>query len=395
MNFPIPPNIIAVLDVLEAAGHEAYVVGGSVRDLCRGVTPHDYDVTTSALPEETKACFFGCRVIETGIKHGTVTVISDGDPVEITTYRTDGEYKDNRHPESVSFTDKLSADLSRRDFTVNAMAYSPKRGLYDLFGGAEHINERIISCVGEPDRRFGEDGLRILRALRFASCLDFTVEEKTAESVHKNVHLLKNISAERIYSELCRLVTGAGAERILSEYEDVITYVMPSAKADYARAVRELGRADADLYLRLSLLLRTPEGAEDLCRLKADGNAIRSVKAITALADTTIDTKTDVRRLRRRHSTEIIRTAILLKLHTDRISADESERLISLLAQTENDCVTPAALAVSGEDVMALGVPRGKAVGEMLEYLLELVITDTAKNEREALLAYVLQRVQA
>ncbi len=387
MNFPIPPNIITVLDTLEAAGYEAYVVGGSVRDLCRGVTPHDYDVTTSALPEQTMACFFGYRVIETGIKHGTVTVISDGDPVEITTYRTDGEYKDNRHPESVSFTGALSADLSRRDFTVNAMAYSPRRGLYDLYGGAEHIKERVISCVGEPDRRFGEDGLRILRALRFASCLDFTVEEKTAESIHRNVELLKNISAERIYSELCRLVMGAGAERILSEYEDVITYVMPSAKADYARAVRELGGADSELYLRLSLLLRTPEGAKDLCKLKSDGNAQRSVEAITALAATEIDTKVDVRRLRRRYGTDIIRTAILMKRSTDRIGIDESERLLSLLAETENDCVAPAALAIGGEDVMALGVPRGKAVGEMLEYLLELVITDEIPNEREALLA--------
>lgn len=386
MRFNIPQNITRVLDMLEDAGYEAYVVGGCVRDLCRGVTPHDYDVTTSALPEETMACFADFRVIETGIKHGTVTVISEGAPVEITTYRTDGEYKDNRHPESVSFTGNLALDLSRRDFTVNAMAYSPRRGLYDLYGGEEHIEKRIISCVGDPDRRFGEDGLRILRALRFASTLDFEIAEETAESVHRNRDLLKNISAERIFSELSKLLLGRGAERILAEYGDVIALITPSAEREYADKVSVIGAVDADLYLRLSVLLRDDEREGDLRRLKSDGNTLRTVKAIKELYRREFTDKVSIRRHRRLYAADIIEKAVKMKYFSGNIDGEERNRLLSLLRDTENDCVTPAALKVTGADVKAMGVPEGKGVGEMLEYLLELVITDVAKNDKDELL---------
>ncbi len=389
-DFLLPDNIIKVLTVLEENGYEAYVVGGSVRDMCRGVTPHDYDVTTSALPDETKACFDGWRVIETGIKHGTVTVVSDGDPVEITTYRTDGEYRDNRHPVSVSFTPMLTLDLSRRDFTVNAMAYSPTRGLVDEFGGQNDLNLRMIKCVGEPDRRFGEDGLRILRALRFASCLDFEIEPKTAESILKNKHLLENISAERICAEIFRLVTGAGAERILREYEPVMRLILPSAfEGDYEASVSALGKSKADLILRLSLLLRTPDGICDLVRLKSDGATQRAVRAVTSLAESGLTDKLSLRRALRRNSAENVARAIEMLCFTGKIDSNERERLLKLLKATENDCVTPAMLAVSGEDIISSGVDEGKAVGEMLEKLLELVITDTIPNEKNALLTEI------
>lgn len=387
-EFQIPENIIKVLEILEKNGHEAFVVGGCVRDMCRGVAPHDYDVTTSALPEETKASFDGFRVIETGIRHGTVTVISDGAPVEITTYRTDGEYRDNRHPVSVSFTPELTLDLSRRDFTVNAMAFSPARGLVDVFGGRDDLDTHVIRCVGEPDRRFGEDGLRILRALRFASCLDFDIADETSESIIKNKHLLENISAERVCAELFRLVTGKGAERILRAYEPVMRLIIPSAFADdYTAAVTALGASEPDLILRLSLLLGSPDGVRDLERLKSDGATQRAVRAVTSLARVTFTDRTSLRRVLRRNDAGLVEKAVLMQYITGRIDQTEKNRLLSLLDETKTDCVTPAMLAVGGGDVMAMGVAEGKAVGEALEKLLELVITDALPNERDALLA--------
>lgn len=178
-------NVDTAINLLQSAGFEAYAVGGCVRDSLLGKTPNDWDITTSAKPEDMKSVFADFHCIDTGIKHGTVTVVIDGEPLEITTFRLDGEYEDNRHPKSVTFTSDLGADLGRRDFTVNAMAYSKMTGTVDLFGGQNDLKNKIIRCVGDPDRRFNEDALRILRALRFASALDFEIEEKTAQSLLK------------------------------------------------------------------------------------------------------------------------------------------------------------------------------------------------------------------
>lgn len=386
-NFKIPENIIKVIDILEKNGYEAFVVGGCVRDMCRGKVPNDYDVTTSALPEETKECFNGYRVIETGIKHGTVTVISDGDPVEITTYRTDGEYEDNRHPKEVKFTSMLELDLSRRDFTVNAMAYSPVRGLIDIFGGEDDIKNNIIRCVGDPDTRFGEDGLRILRALRFASALDFKIDMATSDSILKNYGLLKNISAERIFSELSKLLLGNGAERVLSEYESVIKFVLPSAGAgDYETAVRRTASCGRDLQLRYAVLLGDVDGADDVKKLKADGETVKTVKNITLLLDEKITDKVSVRRLRRKYSADLLKRASEARLRTEKITDGEYEAELKLISETANDCVTPKELDVTGDDIVSLGIPRGREVGEMLEYLLELVVTEKCENEKEKLL---------
>ncbi len=392
-TFPIPDNIIKVLDVLEAAGYEAYIVGGSVRDMCRGVAPHDYDVTTSALPEETKTCFDGWRVIETGIKHGTVTVISDGDPVEITTYRTDGEYADNRHPVSVSFTPSLTEDLARRDFTVNAMAYSPSRGLVDVFGGVGDIGARVIRCVGEPDLRFGEDGLRILRALRFASCLDYGIDEKTSDSINKNTHLLENISAERIYAETCKLILGDGAVRIMSEYADVIMSVLPSLTCEsYPHAVEKLGKCEPDLILRLAVLVGSPEAAgEDMLRLKSDGKTRRSVMSVAEMAKGMFTDRTSLRRALRRNQVCDVKRAIKMQSVTGKIDEIERDRLLALLEDVKNDCVSPASLAIGGEEVKRIMGKEGKAIGDALECLLELVITEQIPNESEALEAELMR----
>ena len=202
----LPEKICAVIDRLKNHGHHGYAVGGCVRDMLMGKVPHDFDITTDAFPSETSESFPDCDIILTGLKHGTVTVVYEGENIEITTFRTDGEYLDNRHPEKVTFVRNISEDLSRRDFTVNAMAYNPDEGLIDLFDGEKDIERKIIRCVGDTDTRFNEDGLRILRAMRFASVLEFEVEEKTADSVIRNRRLLKNISVERIYAELTKLI---------------------------------------------------------------------------------------------------------------------------------------------------------------------------------------------
>lgn len=185
MTMDMPKNVDIAINLLQSAGFEAYAVGGCVRDSLLGKTPNDWDITTSAKPEDMKSVFADFHCIDTGIKHGTVTVVIDGEPLEITTFRLDGEYEDNRHPKSVTFTSNLGADLGRRDFTVNAMAYSKMTETVDLFGGQNDLKNKIIRCVGDPDRRFNEDALRILRALRFASALDFEIEEKTAQSLLK------------------------------------------------------------------------------------------------------------------------------------------------------------------------------------------------------------------
>ena len=233
MTMDMPKNVDTAINLLQSAGFEAYAVGGCVRDSLLGKTPNDWDITTSAKPEDMKSVFADFHCIDTGIKHGTVTVVIDGEPLEITTFRLDGEYEDNRHPKSVTFTSNLGADLGRRDFTVNAMAYSKMTGTVDLFDGQNDLKNKIIRCVGDPDRRFNEDALRILRALRFASALDFEIEEKTAQSLLKNRALLGNISEERIAKELLKLVCGKGAKRILTDFAPVLFEILPELQPMY------------------------------------------------------------------------------------------------------------------------------------------------------------------
>ena len=223
----VPAHVHRLLAALRAAGHEAYPVGGCVRDSLLGKEPADWDLCTGALPGEVERVLAGYRIIETGVRHGTVTALTEGGPVEITTFRTDGDYRDNRHPEQVRFVAKVEEDLARRDFTVNAMALGPDGAVIDPFGGRADLAAGIIRCVGEPTRRFREDGLRILRALRFAARLDFAVEPATAQSVLENRALLENIAAERVFSELRGLLTGPGAGRVLLGFAPVVFQVIP------------------------------------------------------------------------------------------------------------------------------------------------------------------------
>ncbi|MBQ5565782.1 MAG: HD domain-containing protein, partial [Clostridia bacterium] len=223
----LPDEVKTAIEKISKNGFEAYIVGGCVRDSLLGKTPKDYDITTSASPQEVEKIFSDCRVIETGIKHGTVTVLINSMPLEITTFRIDSEYVDNRHPESVTFTKSLREDTARRDFTMNAIAYNNFTGICDFYGGETDIKNKIVRCVGNPDLRFNEDALRIMRAIRFSSVLGFEIEENTRSSIFKNKELLKNISSERIAAELVKLLCGKNAKKVLCEYIDILGVVMP------------------------------------------------------------------------------------------------------------------------------------------------------------------------
>lgn len=230
MKYEIPGRVSFALSKLNEAGYSAYVVGGAVRDMIMGRDADDWDITTSALPKETEEVFKDNRIIESGLKHGTVTVRIDHENIEITTFRIEKGYSDRRRPDEVMFTSDLEADLSRRDFTCNAIAYNPNEGVVDRFGGMDDIENKIIRCVGEPDKRFNEDALRILRALRFSSTLGFEIEKNTAESIFRNYELLSFVSRERIFTELTKLLCGKDAGRILRDYSEVIFFVLPSLK---------------------------------------------------------------------------------------------------------------------------------------------------------------------
>ena len=223
----IPHGAKFIITRLNSNGYRGDIVGGCVRDYLLGKEPNDFDITTDALPDEMRRIFSDLKTVDTGIKHGTLTVIVDSVQYEVTTYRIDGEYSDNRHPDKVSFTNKLSDDLSRRDFTVNAMCYNEHDGVTDMFGGKEDLSARIIRAVGDPVLRFHEDSLRILRALRFAATLNFEIEKNTADAIFKTSSLLKNVSRERVYTEWKKLICGVGASRIIREYGSVIEVVIP------------------------------------------------------------------------------------------------------------------------------------------------------------------------
>ena len=284
--FPIPKYVQNVLNILNNAGYTAFLAGGCVRDFLMDKTPSDYDIATSSTPLETRKCFSGIyHVVDTGIKHGTVTVVTEDGNIEITTFRTDGDYKDGRHPESVLFSTNIEDDLSRRDFTVNAMAYNEKSGIIDLFSGINHIKKRKICCVGEADRRFSEDALRILRGLRFASVLDFFIEEETAKSIIKNKSLLNKVSKERIFVEFKKLICGKRASEILIRYKDVISEFIPQlleVEAEkYTEICKKIDTLENDINIRLSSYLSvfSSDVAETVLKnLKSDNKTVYFVK---------------------------------------------------------------------------------------------------------------------
>ena len=387
----LPKNVSFILDRMKSCGYEAHVVGGAVRDAAIGRERGDYDITTNALPEETKAVFDGYRIIETGIKHGTVTLLLDGEPYEITTYRVDGDYKDNRHPESVTFTPVLEEDLMRRDFTVNAMAYNPDTGLSDPFGGRRDGRDRLIRAVGDPYKRFDEDALRILRALRFASVLGFEIEERTREAVRKRAHLLSSISKERIYTELKKLVVGKDATRILVEYADVLAPSLGGLRIEKLPEKELFDMAEAESRFASLFLLNSESPREHaygvFTELKTDKlTRSRVSDALDVYESVNFDDERATLHHLADFGTEPTLDALKLGVLVGRFAEKEKDACESALASGTPYAIS--GLAVRGGDVAALGL-RGEAIGEALKTLLYAVIDGKTKNEREALLEYL------
>lgn len=374
-HLPIPGYVQYVLDELNDAGHEAFVVGGCVRDALRKTMPKDWDVCTSALPEETKGAFFHMKTIDTGLQHGTVTVLSSGNPVEVTTYRIDGEYLDGRHPENVEFTRSLPEDLARRDFTINAMAYHPSKGVIDLYHGRDDLQHGLIRCVGNPSKRFQEDALRIMRGLRFAAVLDFTVEAETAEAMHQQQERLSAISKERINVELCKLLMGEKADQILTEYIGILEHAAEGIQLP----TRNLNHLPYLLPVRLAEVF-PKDTATHLRNLRFDNDMIKKVAALAKLRNepAPTDSLTDMLRFLEQYGEDVAR------LHYERAGEEELASLEAILYQ--KPCYQIKDLAVSGADLMEVGLEAGPEMGHMLQYLLNQVIEQNIENDRQALL---------
>lgn len=379
MQFSLPAAVLKALDIMTAQGYEAYVVGGCVRDLLMGIPPHDYDICTSALPEETKACFAGERVIETGIQHGTVTVLMDGEPLEITTFRTEGDYLDGRHPSSVAFTRNIENDLMRRDFTVNAMAYHPQKGLVDLYGGQEDIRKKIIRCVGDAHTRLTEDALRILRAMRFSAQLDFIIEEKTAQAMHDLKNRLSLISRERIAQELVRMVASPAAPQVLRRFAAVFFAAMPDCTRLDIEALDALPCGDATLRMAALLHLDGDEkAAAALQSLKLSTLFTRECLELVTHYDAQLSADDVPLWLSRLGEIQLRRLLILQ--HNSSLQSEIQQ------AFDENLPLRVRDLNVNGRELMAAGVPAGPMVGQLLERLHEMVLRREIKNEKAALL---------
>ena len=435
IHIQIPEAAAQILRRLEDHGYEAYVVGGCVRDSLLGREPHDWDITTSALPGQVKALF--PRTIDTGLKHGTVTVMAGREPYEITTYRIDGEYLDGRHPSDVTFTASLREDLQRRDFTINAMAYSERDGLQDFFGGLSDLENRRIRAVGDPSRRFGEDALRIMRAVRFAAQLGYDVEEETVEAMKALAPTLSRISAERIASELEKLLVSPHPEKLRMAYECGITAVilpefdrcmeMPQNNPHHLYTVGEhtvqtLVHSRQDRILRLTMLMHDfgkpachstdekgidhfyghPEVSADLAgsilrRLKYDNDTRKSVVKLVRLHDREVGlSRKSVRRAVIEIGEDLFPLFLEVK-EADIMGQSQYQRREKLdwLRQVralyrevleERSCLSLRDLAVDGNDLIALGIEPGRQIGQILGRMLEDVVEEPAHNTREYLL---------
>lgn len=431
----LPEYVLDCLSALENAGYAAYVVGGCVRDACLGLTPQDFDMCTSALPEQTEAVFADRRLVLAGKKHGTVGVVTEQGVVEITTFRTEGTYGDNRHPDWVAFVHQVDEDLARRDFTVNAMAYSPKRGFADPFGGQGDLENKMLRAVGDPGQRFREDSLRILRGVRFAVRYGLQVEENTWQAMLSEAQLMENLARERVFEELCKLlplVTAADLKKFAPILAAVIPELQPLIGFDqrsphhaydlFTHVAHVTAAVPAMLPLRWAALLHdigkiptftrdetgrghfyghAPAGAE-----MAEA-VLRRLKAPTALREQVV-------LLIGRHMTKLEPDKKILRRWLGRLGWETIEQLLwlqeadmgskgtgkpeemrqfseirTLLEEirAENACLTLKDLAVNGNDLMALGY-TGKGIGQMLAALLEQVLEETLPNQRDALLEF-------
>ena len=435
MNIKIPDEVQHIINTLEKNGYEAYAVGGCLRDAFLGAEPKDWDVCTPALPEQTMKCFDGLHIIKTGLRHGTITLVLNGNPFEITTYRVDGTYSDNRHPDSVEFVKDLKEDLSRRDFTINAMAYNPKKGVVDFFDGISDIKKQVVRCVGSADERFREDALRIMRALRLASTLNFSIEDDTSEAIHDTRCLLGKIAVERISKELNKLIVGRNAGNILLRYVPVIWEIIPEIRAMiefeqnnpyhyldvWKHTVTSVTNAPIDVILRLTMLfhdIAKPEcyseaegvghfhghpqtgsriAGKILSRLRYDNCTTRTIKQLIFYHDVEIlPTRKHVKRWLYKIGEERFRQLIDVKRADAMAQTEEYRRkklatLDDILLITDEiieqrQCFSLGDMAVNGRDLIAAGIPEGIEIGRMLNRLVSMVVDETVENDRAKLL---------
>lgn len=442
LRIKLPATVKAILDSLHAAGFEAYAVGGCIRDSILGRRPDDWDITTSARPEQVKEIFN--RTVDTGIAHGTVTVLVGSKPHEVTTYRIDGEYRDARHPEEVTFTASLPEDLKRRDFTINAMAYNEEDGLVDLYGGIDDLQRKVIRCVGDPMERFSEDALRILRAVRFSAQLSFGIDRDTVAGIIRLAPTLEKISAERICAELMKLITSDHPDYLKVAYEAGITRIIlpefdemmrtPQNNPHHCYTVGEhtlksMCAVEADKTLRLTMLLHdigkpschtTDENGIDhfkghgllgaemakavMRRLKLDNGTIRQVTTLVKYHDWRMQPEEkEVRRAVHKIGTELF--PLLIKVqNADTLAQSETYRTLKLQRIIEvslvyerimkaGQCLKLKDLEITGRDILSLGGRPGPEVGELLNAALEEVLNEPGKNNREYLLDFVKNRI--
>ena len=431
----LPEKAALLISQLESHGHEAFIVGGCVRDALLGRAPNDWDICTSASPEEMKRCFSNLRVIETGVKHGTLTVLAEGVPFEITTYRIDGEYSDGRHPDQVLFTSDLREDLSRRDFTINAMAWHPQTGLVDPFGGARDLKRGIIRCVGNPEKRFREDALRIMRAVRFAGQLGFRVDAETDQALYQCCPLLDKIAAERMRMELDKLLCGAAAEKALRDYREIIAHFIPEIRPMFGldqknrhhiytvweHTIRAVSQIPGKPVLRLCAFFHDigKPGSmtvdEDGCghfyqheilseelteqamkRLKYDNDTRETVLAVIRSHSIVFrPDRKQARKLLGKLGEERLRLLIELELadvksqnplyREERVANIAAFREKMEEALAEEQCFSLRHLAINGKDLLCLGIPQGPEIGRILNVLLEQVVEEALPNEPDAL----------
>ncbi len=438
MDIKIPRYVSAVLDVLSKNEYEAYIVGGCVRDSLMDKSPHDYDVCTNCTPSEMVRIFNNFHTIETGLKHGTLTVMSEHMPVEITTYRSDGEYTDHRRPDTVKFETELREDLRRRDFTINAMCFNPDEGIVDMFEGEKDLELRVIRCVGKAEERFEEDALRIMRALRFAAVLDFSIEENTSLAMRKKAHLLNAISAERIFTELKKLICGKAARRILMEYSDLIALIIPEIAPCigcaqnnvhhcydvYEHICRSVESIEPNDELRLTMLFHdigkpqkktTDEDGQDhfklhqlasadiaeqvLTRLKSSKKTLDMVTSLVREHDNRVPPKRrSLKRFIAKYDYDFFEAWLKVRradtlAQSDYMRAEklaELDKLARLGEEIKADmcCLKVTDLAINGHDVMSMGY-KGAEIKTVLNFALDAVIDEVSENEHDTLMDYV------
>ena len=434
--FKFPDYVLYVLKKLNSRGFEAYIVGGCVRDFMLKNDPSDFDITTNALPCEIKECFDEHKIIETGVKHGTITIIINSQKIEITTYRVEGKYSDNRHPDKVTFSCNLYDDLIRRDFTINAMAISSSGELIDNFNGRSDLKNKIIRAVGDPAKRFTEDALRILRALRFASQLGFYIEDKTSEMVHQYAYLLRNISAERIREEFVKILMGISAEEILRRYCDVVEVFIPEIKKLYGfdqhspyhkydvweHTIHAVGSAVPEKNVRVAMFfhdiskpdcfymdengrghfkghaLKSAEmTSEILKRLRFSSRDIKDIVSIICHHSDEINSKPEIKLL----LNEVGEKNFFDLLNAQRadsmskqefcrkrlIKSDWQEKTAKEILQNK-ECYTLKDLAINGNELIKLGF-RDRKIGQLLERLLQEVVYENLLNDKISLINYI------